>query len=197
MGLFDKIKSAFVNADGKVTHPDATFATRPDTVYAPVSGVLLSLQEVNDQVISAGLLGDGYGILPTGSGVLYAPVNGRISVVTVTNHAIGLRTDDGMEVLIHIGIDTVKMEGKGFTRLVEANDVVRAGQPLITFDVEAIKLAGYEEVIACVISNPDAPSSTSATPARCSAAARSSRSATRCSSPARHKRKREKYHGTI
>ena len=141
MGLFDKIKSAFVSADGKVTHSEATFATRPDTVYAPASGVLLSLQEVNDQVISAGLLGDGYGILPTGSGVLYAPVSGRISVVTVTNHAIGLRTDDGMEVLMHIGIDTVKMEGKGFTRLVEANDVVHAGQPLITFDVEAIKLA--------------------------------------------------------
>ena len=156
MGLFDKIKSAFVSADGKVTHPEATFATRPDTVYAPASGVLLSLQEVNDQVLSAGLLGDGYGILPTGSGVLYAPVSGRISVVTVTNHAIGLRTDDGMEVLMHIGIDTVKMEGKGFTRLVEANDIVHAGQPLITFDVEAIKLAGYEEVIACVISNPDA-----------------------------------------
>ena len=161
MGLFDKIKSAFVSADGKVTHPEATFATRPDTVYAPASGVLLSLQEVNDQVISAGLLGDGYGILPTGSGVLYAPVSGRmvsgrVSVVTVTNHAIGLRTDDGMEVLMHIGIDTVKMEGKGFTRLVEANDIVHAGQPLITFDVEAIKLAGYEEVIACVISNPDA-----------------------------------------
>ena len=159
MGLFDKIKSAFVSADGKVSHPSATFATRPDVVYAPASGVLMSLKEVNDAVISAGLLGDGYGILPTGSGVLYAPVNGRISSTTVTNHAIGLRTEDGMEVLIHIGIDTVKMEGKGFSRLVEANDEVRAGQPLITFDVDAIKLAGYEEVIACVISNPDAFSS--------------------------------------
>ena len=156
MSLFDKIKSAFVGADGKVTRPEATFATRPDTVYAPVSGVLMGLKEVNDEVISAGLLGDGYGILPTGSGVLYAPVNGRISSTTVTNHAIGLRTDDGMEVLIHIGIDTVKMEGKGFSRMVEANDEVRAGQPLMTFDVDAIKLAGYEEVIACVISNPDA-----------------------------------------
>ncbi|WP_346695564.1 PTS sugar transporter subunit IIA [Thermophilibacter mediterraneus] len=155
MGLFDKIKSAFVSSDGKLTPPEASFATRPDTVYAPVSGVLVSLKEVNDEVISAGLLGDGYGILPTGSNVLYSPVNGRIGATTVTNHSIAIATDDGMEVLIHIGIGTVNMKGRGFTRLVESNQEVRAGQPLMTFDVDAIKLAGHEEVIACVISNPD------------------------------------------
>ena len=155
MGLFDKIKSAFVSSDGKMMAPEASFATRPDTVYAPVSGVLVSLKEVNDEVISAGLLGDGYGILPTGSNVLYSPINGRIGATTVTNHSIAIATDDGMEVLIHIGIGTVNMKGRGFTRLVESNQEVRAGQPLMTFDVDAIKLAGYEEVIACVISNPE------------------------------------------
>ena len=156
MGLFDKIKSAFTSSDGAMVPPEASFATRPDTVYAPVSGVLVSLKEVNDEVISAGLLGDGYGILPTGAGVLYSPVTGRIGATTVTNHSIAIATAEGMEVLIHIGIGTVNMGGKGFKRIVEANDEVRAGQPLMTFSVDAIKLAGYEEVVACVISNPDA-----------------------------------------
>lgn len=155
MGLFDKLRSKFISSDGVFTPPEASFATRPDTVYSPVSGVLIPLEEVNDEVISAGLIGNGYGILPTGSGVLYSPVNGRVRVTTVTNHSIGISTPDGIDVLIHVGIGTVNMKGRGFKRFVEANDEVHAGQPLMTFDVDAIKLAGYEEVIACVISNPD------------------------------------------
>ena len=106
MGLFDKIKSKFVSDDGTYTPPEASFATRPDTVYAPVSGVLIPLEEVNDEIISAGLIGNGYGILPTGNGVLYSPVNGRIGATTVTNHSIGIATHEGIEVLIHIGIGT-------------------------------------------------------------------------------------------
>ena len=141
MGLLDKIKSAFStgSSDGQVP-VSASFATRDDVVYAPVSGVLVSLKEVNDEVLSAGLLGDGYGIVPVGNGVLYSPVNGRIGATTVTNHAIG----------------TVDMDGKGFTRYVEANDEVKAGQPLISFDRDAIAAAGHEDVVACVVSNPDA-----------------------------------------
>ena len=87
--------------------------------------------------------------------MLYAPVDGRIGATTVTNHSIAIATKSGIEVLIHIGIGTVNMKGKGFKRLVEANDEVHAGQPIMLFDVDAIKLAGYDEVIACVISNPD------------------------------------------
>ena len=153
MGLIDKLKSKFVSADGTFNPPDASFATRPDTVYAPVSGVIIPLEEVNDEVISTGLIGNGYGILPTGTGVLYAPVNGRIAATTVTNHSIGIATHDGIDVLIHIGIGTVNI--KGFRRFVEANDEVHAGQVLMTFDIEAIKAAGCDEVIACVVSNPD------------------------------------------
>ena len=155
MGLIDKIKGKFFSDDGTFTPPEASFATRPDTVYAPVSGVLMPLDEVNDEIVSAGLIGDGYDILPSGGGVLYAPVNGRISATTVTNHSIAIATSEGVEVLIHIGIGTVNMNGRGFKRLVEANDEVRAGQPIMTFDVDAIRLAGYDEVIACVVSNPD------------------------------------------
>lgn len=157
MGLLDKIKSAFSMGSGDGQVPvSATFATRDDVVYAPVSGVLVSLKEVNDEVLSAGLLGDGYGIVPVGNGVLYSPVNGRIGATTVTNHAIGISTADGVEVLIHIGIGTVDMDGKGFTRYVEANDEVKAGQPLISFDRDAIAAAEHEDVVACVVSNPDA-----------------------------------------
>ena len=155
MGLIDKLKSKFTSADGVYTPPEASFATRPDTVYAPVSGVIIPLEEVNDEVISAGLIGNGYGILPTGPSVLYSPVNGRIAATTVTNHSIGIATHEGIEVLIHIGIGTVNMNGKGFKRFVEANDEVHAGQVLMTFDPEAIKAAGYDDVIACVVSNPD------------------------------------------
>ena len=73
----------------------------------------------------------------------------------MTNHSIGIATHDGIDVLIHIGIGTVNMKGKGFRRFVEANDEVHAGQVLMTFDIEAIKAAGCDEVIACVVSNPD------------------------------------------
>lgn len=156
MGLLDKIKGKLASEHGTGSVPAATFATRPDTVYAPVSGMLVSLEEVNDEVLSAGLLGDGYGILPVGTGILRAPVDGRIGATTVTNHAIGLMTDDGIEVLIHIGVGTVNMGGKGFERFVESNQEVKAGTPLIRFDSAAIREAGYEDVIACVVSNPDA-----------------------------------------
>lgn len=155
MGLLDTIKNAFTTHSEDTAPLAATFATRPDTVYAPVSGMLVGLQEVNDTVVSAGLLGKGYGILPVGLGVLYAPVDGRVGATTVTNHAIGLLSGDGAEILIHIGLGTVNMEGKGFKRFVESNEEVKAGQPLIAFDSDAIKAAGHEDVVVVAISNPD------------------------------------------
>lgn len=155
MGLLDKIKGAFTSTE-KSAPAGAEFATRKDTVYAPVSGMLVSLPEVNDTVVSAGLLGEGYGILPVGPNVLYAPVNGRVGATTVTNHSIGLLTEDGAEILIHIGLGTVNMGGKGFTRFVESNDEVKAGQPLISFDADAIRAAGCEDVVVVAISNPQA-----------------------------------------
>lgn len=154
MNLLDKIRSTFFSPTADTTPEPASFATRSDTVYAPVSGVLVSVQEIHDEAIASGLLGDGYGIMPVGN-VVYAPANGRVSRVTVTNHAVGIRTDTGIEVLIHVGIDTVNMEGKGFTRYVEANDIVTAGTPLLSFDAEAIKSAGYEDIVTVVITNTE------------------------------------------
>ena len=140
MNLLQKIKSTFFSPTAPEKPEPASFATRADTIYAPISGVLVSVQEINDEVIASGLLGDGYGIIPVG--------------ITVTNHAVGIMTDTGIEVLIHVGIDTVKMEGKGFVRHVEANDVVTAGTPLLSFDPEAIKAAGHEDMVTVVITNP-------------------------------------------
>lgn len=155
MGLLSMIKGVITSSTTQDKPLSATFATRPDTVYAPLSGVLVPLKEINDTVLSAGLLGEGYGILPTGGHVLYAPVNGRVSATTVTNHAIGLLGEGGIEVLIHIGLGTVEMEGKGFSRLVEANRHVKAGDPLIVFDPEAIEAAGHENVVVVAVSNAD------------------------------------------
>lgn len=155
MGLLSMIKGVITNNGGDDKPMSATFATRPDTVYAPISGMLVPLKEINDTVVSAGLLGEGYGILPTGGSVLYSPVNGRVGATTVTNHAIGILGEGGIEILIHIGLGTVEMEGKGFSRLVESNRRVKAGDPLIVFDPAAIEAAGHENVVVVAVSNVD------------------------------------------
>lgn len=155
MSIFDKFKQLFNNVDGVETPVPALFATRGDTIYAPVSGMLVSRKEINDEIISAGMLGEGYGILPA-SNVIYAPASGRIDMTTVTNHSMGLLTSTGAKVLIHVGLGTVNMDGKGFTRYVEMGDTVVAGQPLMSFDADAIKAAGHEDIVTVVVSNPQA-----------------------------------------
>lgn len=154
MSFISKITSVFHSTDDAQTPVPAMFATRGDTVYAPISGMLVSQKEIDDEAIAQGLLGKGYGILPVGN-VVYAPANGRIDAVTVTNHAIGMLTEEGAKILVHIGLDTVNMDGKGFIRYVEAGDIVVAGQPILSFDQEAIKAAGCDDVVTCVVSNPD------------------------------------------
>ena len=155
MGLLSMIKGVITSTGTSDKPISATFATRPDTVYAPITGVLVPLKEINDTVVSGGLLGDGYGILPFGSNVLYSPVNGRVAATTVTNHALGILGEGGVEVLIHIGLGTVDMQGKGFSRLVESNRSVKAGDPLIVFDPDAIEAAGHENVVIVAVSNTD------------------------------------------
>lgn len=154
MKLWDKIKSTVSPDDEAYVPQQASFATRPDTIYAPVSGLLVSVGELKDEVLASKLLGDGYGILPVGDAV-YAPAAGRIVMTTVTNHAIGLLTTTGVEVIIHIGLGTVALNGKGFRCLVKQGDEVAAGTPLIRFDSAVIHDAGYDDVVTCLISNID------------------------------------------
>lgn len=153
MSIFNKLLNLFHTVDGVEAPVPAVFATRNDSVYSPVTGMLVSREEINDEVISQGMLGEGYGILPVGS-VVYAPTNGRVDMTTVTNHSIGILTPNGAKIIVHVGLGTVNMDGKGFARYVEVGDAVAAGQPLLTFDPEAIKAAGYDDIVTVVVSNP-------------------------------------------
>ena len=154
MGLLDSLKSTFNSSGEASVPPAASFATREGVIYAPVNGVLVNLNEIPDETIASGMLGQGYGIEPI-TGTIYAPANGRIGATTVTNHSIGMITEDGIRVFIHVGLGTVQMNGKGFARFVEMGDVVKAGQPLISFDRDAIKAAGHEDIVTVIISELD------------------------------------------
>ena len=147
MGLLDSLKSTFTSTGEASVPPAASFATREGVIYAPVNGVLVNLSEVPDETIASGMLGQGYGIEPI-TGTIYAPANGRIGATTVTNHSIGMITEDGLRVFIHVGLGTVEMNGKGFARFVEMGDTVKAGQPLI-------RAAGHEDIVTVIISELD------------------------------------------
>ncbi|GIN78687.1 MULTISPECIES: beta-glucoside-specific PTS transporter subunit IIABC [Bacillus] len=125
-----------------------------ETFKSPVIGQMISLSDVEDDIFSSKVMGEGIAIIPS-KGELYAPVDGEISLLFETNHALGMKTANGVEVLFHIGIDTVQLEGKFFTPLVQAGDKVKAGDLLIQFDLEKIKEAGYDPVTLAVITNTD------------------------------------------
>ncbi|TWK83287.1 PTS system beta-glucoside-specific EIIBCA component [Bacillus paralicheniformis] len=125
-----------------------------ETFKSPVIGQMISLSDVEDDIFSSKVMGEGIAIIPS-KGELYAPVDGEISLLFETNHALGMKTANGVEVLFHIGIDTVQLEGKFFTPLVQAGDKVKTGDLLIQFDLEKIKEAGYDPVTLAVITNTD------------------------------------------
>ena len=123
-------------------------------VYSPLKGNVIPLSEVEDEAFSSGILGKGAAIIPE-EGVVYAPADGEISAFFPTGHAIGIKTTDGLELLIHVGMDTVQLDGKGFTPLAKAGDKVKKGQKLLEFDKELIKAEGYSTVTPVLISNFD------------------------------------------
>lgn len=123
-------------------------------IVAPIEGNAISLEEVGDGVFSEGMLGKGVAIEPT-VGRAVSPVDGTVSTVFETKHAVGLTSDNGVEVLIHIGLDTVKLNGKYFSAHVKAGDKVKAGDLLVEFDIEKIKEAGYPAVTPVIITNTD------------------------------------------
>ncbi len=124
------------------------------SLFAPLKGTVVPREEIPDQTFASGVLGDGVGITPT-EGVVVAPFDGEISTVAETKHAVGITGPDDMELLIHVGIDTVKMNGEGFNVLVEEGDMVKKGQKLMTFDIEKIKAAGYPTTTAVLLTNSD------------------------------------------
>lgn len=126
----------------------------PKTVYAPVKGNVIARENIPDATFASGVLGDGVGIEPT-EGVVAAPFDGEITSAIDTKHAIGLRNAEGMELLIHVGVDTVKMNGEGFEIFVAEGDTVKKGQKLLTFDIKKIEAAGYSATTAVLLTNSD------------------------------------------
>jgi len=127
---------------------------RKQTVASPLAGDVLPLEQVNDATFASGLLGKGVAIVPH-CGRVVAPVDGRVASLFRTGHAIGIASDDGIEVLIHVGIDTVKLDGQHFSVRVKQGDRVRQGELLIEFDQVAIHAAGYDTTTPIIISNSD------------------------------------------
>ena len=123
------------------------------TVLQPVKGKVIAREAIPDDTFASGVLGDGVGIEPEDE-LVVAPFDGTISSVAESQHAVGIESN-GMEMLIHVGVDTVNMQGDGFTCLVKEGDAVKAGQPLIRFDRAKIKAAGYSDTVAVLLTNSD------------------------------------------
>ncbi|MEB0288739.1 PTS glucose transporter subunit IIA, partial [Cryobacterium sp. 10S3] len=139
-------------ATGARTGSATALATLLATIGSPVAGIVVPLDEVPDPVFSKGIVGPGVGVDPTGDTV-YAPAAGKVMVAQPTGHAFGLLLDSGVELLIHVGIDTVNLAGKGFDVKVAAGDRVEAGTPLVTFDRAVIEAAGYSLVTPVLVTN--------------------------------------------
>lgn len=123
-------------------------------LIAPVSGKIIDLSEVPDQVFAQKMAGDGVGIDST-SDIVVAPADGIISLIFKTNHAFAMTLNNGIEILVHIGIDTVELEGKGFERLVQEGSRVKAGDAVIKLNRQLIKENGYSLVTPVLITNSD------------------------------------------
>lgn len=129
-----------------------TASCAPGTLYAPAEGEILPMEDIPDPTFAEGVLGYGCGIEPA-KPYVYAPFDGTVISVADTKHAIGVKSKDGMEVLIHVGIDTVAMKGRGFAVQVKEGDTVRCGQQLMKFDQRAIFDEGYSSIVVVIVTN--------------------------------------------
>lgn len=143
---FEKVETAETAAPA--------IAFKPGVVCAPVSGEVIAMSEIPDETFATGVLGEGVGIKPS-EGRVAAPFSGTISSVADSRHAVGVTSPEGLEVLIHVGVDTVDMGGRGFTARVKEGDTVAAGQELIAFDRKAIQAAGHPDIVVVLLTNAE------------------------------------------
>ncbi|MBI5975466.1 PTS sugar transporter subunit IIA [Staphylococcus canis] len=123
-------------------------------VYAPITGEYVKIEDIPDPVFAQKMMGEGFGIKPT-EGVVVSPINGTVDNVFPTKHAIGLKTDNGLEILVHIGIDTVQLNGEGFEMLVNSGDKVNVGDELLKFDIDFMNQNAKSVVSPVIITNTD------------------------------------------
>ena len=149
MGFFDKLFGGKTEQEETVK-----FFGQSKTVLTPIRGKVLAQADIPDETFAQGILGPGCGIEPTGDTV-FAPFDGRVISVASTLHAIGLESDEGIELLIHIGMDTIALRGSSFTPLVREGQAVKAGTPLLNVDLDAIRAAGLSTESAVIVTNAD------------------------------------------
>lgn len=143
MGLFDKLKQ-FVSDD------DQSYIE----ILAPITGEIVKIEDVPDVVFAEKIVGDGVAIKPQGNKIV-APLSGKIGKIFETNHAFAIESDDGIELFVHFGIDTVELKGEGFTRIAEEGQQVKAGDTIIEFDLELLEGKAKSVLTPVVISNMD------------------------------------------
>lgn len=124
------------------------------TLGAPAKGKAVPLSEVNDPTFADGLLGKGAAVIPS-EGKIYAPADGTVGMMFETKHAVSLSTEYGAEILVHVGLDTVELKGKYYEGHVKAGDKVKAGDLLISFDIDQVKAAGYDVITPVLVCNTD------------------------------------------
>lgn len=154
----------FEGAAGKAPVASNAPALPQGAAGAPVEGTVVPMEQLPDETFASGVLGKGVGIQPVNNTVT-APCAGKITQVAETGHAIGLVSEDGMELLIHVGVDTVEMNGAGFAPQVKEGDTVRFGQPLLTFDKQAIAAAQHPDVVMVMLTNAEQYRSVNCAPA--------------------------------
>lgn len=144
--------AAVVATTAPATSSEAAAARPATLVRAPMAGEVIPLSQVEDPAFAAAMVGPGVAIRPSGTQVL-SPVDGTVMLVFPTKHAIGVRSDTGVELLIHVGIDTVQLKGAGFETLVAKGDIVEVGTPLMRFDPAVIEAAGYPLTTPVIVTN--------------------------------------------
>lgn len=127
---------------------------RVNKIVAPVDGRVIDISEVPDQVFSERMAGDGVAILSTGD-IVVSPVDGKLTIIFRTNHGFSVTTNAGIQVFVHIGVDTIALEGRGFERLVEEGTFVKAGEPIIKINRQEVLGQGYDLTTPVLIANPD------------------------------------------
>ncbi|HFR3425187.1 TPA: sucrose-specific PTS transporter subunit IIBC [Streptococcus suis] len=147
-----KKPNASAQETAKTLEEAETGLVAEETLVSPLSGDVVALENVNDPVFSSGAMGKGLAVKPT-DGVVYTPADAEVTIAFETGHAYGLKTASGAEILIHIGIDTVSMNGNGFEKLVAAGDKVKAGTPLAKFDAAKIAEAGLDDTTMIIVTN--------------------------------------------